>query len=131
MLLACSGASNVGQIANRVAVALTEEGAGRMFCLAGVGADLSGFVQSVRDSSQMLVLDGCPVGCGRKTLERVGAGQFRHLVLTEIGIEKNHDFTLKDQDVDAAAQAARSICGELRAQEGGGHFVQPFSVVQK
>ncbi len=127
MLLSCSGASNVGQIANRVAVVLTEEGVGKMFCLAGVGGDLSGFVQSVRESSRMLVLDGCPVRCGRKTLERVGAGQFWHLVLTEIGIEKNHDFTLRDQEVEKAAETARAVCREIQAQSV--RTASPFSVV--
>jgi uncharacterized metal-binding protein len=37
MILACSGGSNVGQLANQAAVELTQEGFGKMFCLAGVG----------------------------------------------------------------------------------------------
>ncbi len=46
LILACSGGSNVGQLANQAAVELTQEGFGKLFCLAGVGAQLSGFVQS-------------------------------------------------------------------------------------
>jgi len=37
MILACSGGSNVGQLSNQAAVALTREGFGKMYCLAGVG----------------------------------------------------------------------------------------------
>ena len=44
MILACSGASNVGQLSNQVAIELTQEGFGKMFCLAGIGAHLNGFV---------------------------------------------------------------------------------------
>ena len=44
MILACSGGSNVGQLTNQVAVELTKEGWGKMFCLAGIGGHLSGFV---------------------------------------------------------------------------------------
>ena len=49
MILACSGGSNVGQLSNQAAVELTREGFGKMFCLAGIGGQLSGFVQSARD----------------------------------------------------------------------------------
>ena len=46
MILACSGGSNVGQLSNQAAVELTQEGFGKLSCLAGIGAHLSGFVQS-------------------------------------------------------------------------------------
>jgi uncharacterized metal-binding protein len=36
MILACSGGSNVGQLSNQAAVDLTQEGFGKMFCLAEV-----------------------------------------------------------------------------------------------
>jgi uncharacterized metal-binding protein len=42
MILACSGGSNVGQLANQAAVELTQEGFGKMYCLAGIGGHLSG-----------------------------------------------------------------------------------------
>lgn len=35
MILACSGGSNVGQLSNQAAIELTQEGFGKMFCLAG------------------------------------------------------------------------------------------------
>ena len=66
MILACSGGSNVGQLSNQAAVELTQEGFGKMFCLAGIGAQLSGFVQSAKDVPNMVVLDGCDVGCSRE-----------------------------------------------------------------
>ena len=49
MILACSGGSNVGQLANQAAVELTQEGFGKMYCLAGIGGHLGGFVQSAKD----------------------------------------------------------------------------------
>ncbi len=44
MILCCSGGSNVGQLTNEAAIRLTKQGVGKMYCLAGVGGDLSGFV---------------------------------------------------------------------------------------
>ncbi len=70
MILACSGGSNVGQLSNQAAVELTGEGFGKMFCLAGIGGKLSGFVQSARDVPQMVVIDGCQVGCARASWSR-------------------------------------------------------------
>ena len=36
-----------------------------MFCLAGVGGHLGGFVQSARDVPDMVAIDGCEIGCAR------------------------------------------------------------------
>jgi hypothetical protein len=58
MILACSGGSNVGQLSNQAAVELTQEGFGKMFCLAGVGGHLGGFVQSAKDVPQMVADEG-------------------------------------------------------------------------
>ena len=99
MILACSGASNVGQLSNRAAVELTQEGFGKMFCLAGIGGNLSGFVQSAKDTPRMVAIDGCDVGCAKATLERAGIPLKDYLVLSDIGIEKNKDFDLKHLDV--------------------------------
>jgi hypothetical protein len=58
MILACPGGSNVGQLSNQAAVELTQEGFGKMFCLAGVGGHLGGFVQSAKDVPQMVADEG-------------------------------------------------------------------------
>ena len=59
MILACSGGSNVGQLSNQAAIELTQEGFGKMFCLAGIGGNLGGFVQSAKDVPGMVAIDGC------------------------------------------------------------------------
>ena len=67
MIIWCAGAANVGQMTNQIAVELSKEGFGRLFCLAGIAAHRSGFVRSVKDSEDMLVLDGCPIACTKKS----------------------------------------------------------------
>lgn len=111
MILACSGGSNVGQLANHAAVELTQEGFGKMFCLAGIGGHLSGFVQSAKDMTRMVAIDGCPVGCAKAMLEHAEVPIKSYVVLTEHGIEKNHDFALKREQIDAAKKAVREACG--------------------
>lgn len=107
MILACSGGSNVGQLSNQAAVELTREGFGKMFCLAGIGGQLSGFVQSARDVPEMVVIDGCSVGCGKAILEKAQVPMKTHLVLTDLGIDKNKNFDLDPKDTRKVKEAVK------------------------
>ncbi|MGQ9823760.1 MAG: putative zinc-binding protein [Desulfotomaculales bacterium] len=73
LILACSGGSNVGQLANAAAVSLTREGKGKMYCLAGVGGHVDGIVESCKGAGQLVVIDGCPVVCGKKPANTPGS----------------------------------------------------------
>lgn len=110
MVLACSGASNVGQLSNRAAVELTQEGFGKMFCLAGIGGNLSGFVQSAKDVPNMIAIDGCEVGCAKATLKRAEVPLKNYVVLTSLGIAKNKDFDLKHLDVQRVKDEIKKVC---------------------
>jgi uncharacterized metal-binding protein len=117
MILACSGGSNVGQLSNRAAVELTQEGFGKMFCLAGIGGHLGGFVQSAKDVPVMVAIDGCRVGCAKTILEHFEIPPKNYLVITDLGIEKSKDFNLRDDDVQRVKDAVRACCKE-DAQKG-------------
>ncbi len=110
MILACSGASNVGQLSNRAAVELTQEGFGKMFCLAGIGGGLSGFVQSAKDVPRLVAIDGCEVGCAKATLERAGVSLKDYIVLTDLGIKKSKDFDLKHLEVQRVKDEIKKVC---------------------
>ena len=112
MILACSGGSNVGQLSNQAAVELTQEGFGKMFCLAGIGGRLSGFVQSAKDVPEMVVIDGCQVGCAKAILEQAQVPLRNYVVLTGEGIEKNKNFELNRSDVDRVKLAVKKAMGK-------------------
>ena len=121
MILACSGGSNVGQLSNQAAVELTQEGFGKMFCLAGVGGHLGGFVQSAKDVPRMVAIDGCEIGCAKAILDHVEVPIKDYLVLTGLGIEKNKDFNLKKEEIDKVKEMVKKSCGEpLPAQTAAG-----------
>ena len=86
LLYACSGAADVGHIADLVARRLDNEEWGGMSCLSGIGADLSGFIASAREADN-IIIDGCPVGCGRKMFEARGL-PFTEIVMTQQGLVK-------------------------------------------
>ncbi len=107
MILACSGGSNVGQLANKAAVDLTTEGFGAMFCLAGIGAHLSKFVKSAQDASAVIAIDGCPIGCVKELLEHADIRPATYLVLTELGIEKCKSFDLDSNDLEKVVDSVK------------------------
>jgi uncharacterized metal-binding protein len=107
MILACSGGSNVGQLSNQASVELTQEGFGKMFCLAGIGGHLSGFVQSAKDTPAMVAIDGCSIGCARAILEQAEVPLKGYVILTDLGIEKNKDLNLKREEIDRVKEAVR------------------------
>lgn len=109
MILSCSGGSNVGQLSNQAAIELTREGFGKMFCLAGIGGHLSGFVQSAKDIDVMVVIDGCQVGCAKAILKQVEIPLNNYVVITDLEIEKNKDFNLKAEDIAKVKNAVREI----------------------
>ena len=117
MILTCSEGSNVGQLSNRAAVELTQEGFGKMFCLAGIGGHLGGFVQSAKDVSLMVAVDGCAVGCARAILAQAEVPLKNYLVLTDLGIEKNKDFNLNDGDVAKVKLAIRAVCSKASVEK--------------
>ena len=110
MILSCSGGSNVGQLSNQAAIEPTQEGFGKMFCLAGIGGHLGGFVRSAKDVPGMVAIDGCEVGCAKAILEHADIPTKNYLVLTDLGIEKNKDFNLKIDDIRKVKAAIKSVC---------------------
>ncbi len=87
MLYACSGAADVGQLSDMVARKLRDENFAKMSCLAAIGADLSGYIETARAADVCFSIDGCATACARKNLERVGVAP-KSYVLTDMGCEK-------------------------------------------
>ncbi len=88
LIYACSGASNVGRIADLAARRLASEGAGKMSCLAALAAEEPENTQEARDASVNLVIIGCTMDCARKIFDRMGLTNTRFLQVTELEIEK-------------------------------------------
>jgi uncharacterized metal-binding protein len=95
-VVTCSGASNVGQIANQAAIELAKEKVAGFFCLAGVGAHIKGMVKLAKETGLMVSIDGCPVQCAAKTLQYAEIEPAIQIIVTEYGIEKSHDIALDE-----------------------------------
>lgn len=111
LIFACSGAADVGAIADQAARKLTRDGAGRMFCLAGIGGRVSGIMATTESAARILAIDGCPLNCVRNSLEQAGFKRYEHLQLADLGMEKGKT-PLSPEAVAkaAAAGAAKLVC---------------------
>jgi len=107
LIFACSGAADVGHVSDLAARELAAEGAGKMFCLAGVGGRVSGILASTQAAQSILAIDGCPLDCARKTLEEAGFTQFEHVRLTDLGMEKGNT-PASDEAVAAVVRRAKA-----------------------
>ncbi len=120
VVLPCSGSANVGQIANEAAKRLDIEGTAKFFCTAGLGGHVSGMVASVKGADKVLVLDGCPVGCARKCAEEAGISGFERVVVSELGIEKKHEFNIAEADIQKVVAQCRATLSASGAKKGAG-----------
>lgn len=107
-LFPCSGGSNVGQISNRVAVELTQDGTGVMMCTAGIGGKVAGLIRSAEGADMVIAIDGCPLNCSRKSLENAGIQVDKHILITDLGVSKNKDLKLPESTVIEVTAKVRS-----------------------
>ena len=88
LIFPCSGASDVGGLSDQAGRQMTLDATGKMYCLAGIGGRVDGIMANTRGAARVLVIDGCPQECARKTMELAGFTDFQHLKLAEMGFKK-------------------------------------------
>lgn len=108
LIFPCSGAADVGAIADQASRKLSREGVGNMFCLAGIGGGISGMIESAKAASQILAIDGCPIDCAKKTLEKAGVNNFVHLRVTDHGMTKGES-PVTDENISSIADKGAAL----------------------
>ena len=78
----------MGGLSDRAARQMTVDQSGKMYCLAGIGGRVEGIMANTKAAARVLVIDGCPQECARKTMELAGFKDFQHLRLAEMGFKK-------------------------------------------
>jgi len=75
-----------------------------MACLAAVAAGMPGPVTGAGQAKYVLAVDGCPVKCARKTLEKAGVKVTHQVLITDLGLRKVDDLRHEDADVNRAVR---------------------------
>jgi uncharacterized metal-binding protein len=90
LIYACSGCSNVAQLANTLAVRLDRSGLAEMSCIVGVGGHVAALVNKARSGRRIFALDGCPLQCVENCLKQHGLHADVHLILSHYGLRKRN-----------------------------------------
>ena len=100
LVYACSGCSNVAQLANDLALRLDRARLAEMSCIAGVGGDVPLLVRRARSGRPILALDGCPLHCVKGCLARHEVVPTLQLTLSEHGLKKRYGEDCEAQDAE-------------------------------
>ena len=106
IIFACAGASKAGQLTNEAAVRLTKEGYGNTACTASLAVGMPSIKKKVEAADEVVVIDGCPVGCARQIAEKAGITPDQEILVTDFGIGKGGSLDLPEEDVETVVSAA-------------------------
>jgi len=112
VVLACSGCSAAGELADHTARRLQQLGVAKMSCLAGVGGRIPSITDTVRGAPGILMIDGCPLECGANVLRNAGFTDFKQLKLHEFSVRKNDAGAVDKATVARLAEAALRVLRE-------------------
>ena len=108
LIFSCSGAADVGALADQAARRMTAKGYGKMFCLAGIGGRVSGIMKSTEAASALLAIDGCALNCAKKSLEAAGFTKFEHMQLSDLGFQKGES-PMSEEALNTIAERGKAI----------------------
>jgi uncharacterized metal-binding protein len=108
LIFACSGAADVGAIADHAARKLTQDGVGRMFCLAGIGGRVSGIMKTTEAAGKILAIDGCELDCVKSCLHQTGFQEFEHLRITDMGMQKGQA-AISDENIATVVRRGAAL----------------------
>jgi uncharacterized metal-binding protein len=89
LIFPCSGASDVGELADRTARRLARSGSGKMFCLAAIGGRVPQFIDDTQSAEEVIIIDGCSNDCAKKTLNTINV-HGHEINLETLGFEKGN-----------------------------------------
>jgi uncharacterized metal-binding protein len=106
LIYSCSGCSNVAQLANSVAVAMSHQGLAEMSCIAGVGGGVKPLVRKAQSNRHIIALDGCVLHCVKHCLENQGVEATMHMTLSDLdmGLKKRNGTLYDDETRDKVIQ---------------------------
>lgn len=104
IIYSCSGCSNVAQLANDIAVKVNEENIAEMSCIVGVGGKVKPLLKKAQSGRPIILIDGCPLQCGKACLDNVDIVPDKHIILTDLKLKKKYNTKLNLEDEQAVYQ---------------------------
>lgn len=107
IVFACSGSCDLGQVTDIIARKLRDNGVRKMSCLATVGAGIEKSIENFKKKN-VLMLDGCPIDCGKQILDKYGFTDYKYMRVTDLGYKKGKT-PVTDEVIKAVYEKAEII----------------------
>ncbi len=98
LVYACSGASNLGQLTNEIAIRLDRSGLAEMSCAEAVGIEAGAPYAAALSGRPVVAISGCPLACASRLLVEHGV-----TVTSAFQLENRGVLKAKHVSVDAAS----------------------------
>lgn len=113
LIYACSGCSDVAQLANSVALRLDHAGEAEMSCIAGVGGGVPGLVRVARSGRPIVAIDGCQMHCASHCLSKAGVIPTEHVKLYENGLRKRRGQFYDEETIEEVSAEVKGLIARL------------------
>jgi uncharacterized metal-binding protein len=111
LVYACSGASNLGQLTNEIAIRLDRDGLAEMSCAEAVGIEAGPPYAAALSGRPVVAISGCPLACADRLLAEHGVKVTRSVQLENRGV-------LKAKHVSVAPEESERIYEEVVSELG-------------
>jgi uncharacterized metal-binding protein len=98
-LVTCSGISNTGKLTTQAALMLMQRRPGQYVWMHAKQSAAMLEVE-IGDAEHVIVIDGCTDCCAMKKLAKSCLTPHRHIIATELGIEKNGMADVKYDEIE-------------------------------
>jgi len=119
LVYACSGCSDVAQLANDVAVQLDHRRKAEMSCISGVGGGVPALVRIARSGRPIIAIDGCRLHCVAACLATCDVEADEHVRLYEQGYKKRIGRKTDAAEVDKVAVHVEGLIEMLNLDQYG------------
>jgi len=100
-LCVCFGGSSTGQMTGFIARELNKKSGAGIMCLLGFVPNLKPVMDKLNVQDIIIGIDGCPVGCVKKTLEMINVAPDRYYDLVkDFGIEKEPKLDFNEEEMN-------------------------------
>jgi len=110
IVYACSGCSNLAEIAHNISLNLDDDGIAEMSCVAGVVGNVIPMMELANSGRPIIAIDGCDLSCTKACLEVSGLHADYHYQMSDLGLQKRNKL---DDSLTDNAIAIKSIYEQL------------------
>ena len=114
LVFACSGAADVGAIADQTARTLSREKTAFMCCTAAIAAEIPDILENAAFASRIVAIDGCDKACVKRILDAGGFTDYVYVELGTLDMQKGKT-PPSEQTVARAVSAALEALNATRA----------------